>query len=200
MPGTYGASASPAAAAGPPAPTPAPAPGASDQILWPGQQGEAEQQHQRQPQQQFGSPGQEALHQAAHPYGAPQSQFAPSRPGGTVYGNDPGPSSAPPLDSGNPYGAGTPGLRNVGGPANNQHYYPNQQQPAYPAPNPVETSGSLTGHILSQGRADTPAPNNRTAKVVIILVVVLVVMVGLGLLAATLFGDMINDLLGGLGG
>jgi hypothetical protein len=55
----------------------------------------------------------------------------------------------------------------------------------------------LTGHILSQGRADTPTPRSRTAKVVIILVVVLVVMVGLGLLAATLFNGLISDLLGG---
>jgi hypothetical protein len=200
VPGTYGAT-------------------SGDQVLWPGQQssgqqGGADQQH------RFGSHGHAqpasgppaaaspassppaashpASHPAAaHPYGAPQH----GRAGGTVYGSDPGPSSAPPVDSGNPYGAGTPGLRNVGGPANNQQYYPNQQQPpAYPPPNPVETSGSLTGHILGQGRADTPPPGNRTAKVVIILAVVLVVMVGLGLLAATLFGDMISDLLGGLGG
>jgi hypothetical protein len=61
----------------------------------------------------------------------------------------------------------------------------------------VETSGSLTGHILGQGRPDTPTPKSRTTKVIIILAVVLVVMVALGLLAATLFNDMISDLLGG---
>jgi hypothetical protein len=121
-----------------------------------------------------------------------------SRSGGTVYGaHEAGPSSAPPASTGDPYGAGTPGLRNVGGPTSNQVYYPNQQQPAFQTPNPVESSGSLTGHILGQGRADTPTPRSRTAKVVIILVVVLVVMVLLGLLAATLFNDMISDLLDG---
>jgi hypothetical protein len=79
----------------------------------------------------------------------------------------------------------------------NQAYYPGQQAPAFPAPNPLESSGSLTGHILGHGRADTPPPKSRTAKVIIILAVVLVIMVGLGFLAATFFGDMINDLLGG---
>ncbi|GAA0921803.1 hypothetical protein [Virgisporangium aurantiacum] len=127
-----------------------------------------------------------------------QGQQYPSSHGGTVYGaHEAGPSSAPPANTGDPYGAATPGLRNVGGPASNQGYYPNQQQPAFQAPNPVESSGSLTGHILGQGRADTPTPKSRTAKVVIILAVVLVVMVLLGLLAATLFNDMISDLLGG---
>ena len=127
-----------------------------------------------------------------------QGQQYPAGHGGTVYGaHEAGPSSAPPANTGDPYGAGAPGLRNVGGPASNQGYYPNQQQPAFQAPNPVESSGSLTGHILGQGRADTPTPKSRTAKVVIILVSVLVVMVLLGLLAATLFNDMISDLLGG---
>lgn len=142
----------------------------------------------------------------------PQAQYPPNqsqqnRPGGTVYGaHEAGPSSAPPANPGIPGASpgmpgaspGTPGLRNVGGPASSNHvYYPNQQQPAFQTPNPVESSGSLTGHILGQGRADTPTPRSRTAKVVIILVVVLVVMVLLGLLAATLFNDMISDLLGG---
>jgi hypothetical protein len=98
----------------------------------------------------------------------------------------------------------TPGLRNVGGPAASgsanpsQAYYPGQQPPSFPQPNPLETSGSLTGHILSGGRADTPTPKSRTARVIVIMVVVLAVVVGLGFLAATVFNDFLSDLLGGL--
>ena len=62
----------------------------------------------------------------------------------------------------------------------------------------MESSGSLTGHILSRGRADTPTPKSRTARVIIIMVVVLAVVVGLGFLAATVFNDFLSNLLGGL--
>jgi hypothetical protein len=81
----------------------------------------------------------------------------------------------------------------------NQAYYPNQQPPSFPPqPSPLESSGSLTGHILSRGHADTPTPKSRTARVIIIMVVVLAVVVGLGFLAATVFNDFLSDLLGGL--
>jgi hypothetical protein len=97
-----------------------------------------------------------------------------------------------------------PGLRDVGGPVGsgrgdpNQVYYPGRQAPQFPQQNPLENSGSLTGHILSRGRADTPTPKSRTARVIIIMVVVLAVLVGLGFLAATVFNDFLSDLLGGL--
>jgi hypothetical protein len=133
----------------------------------------------------------------ASAYHNPPPAQAPSRPGGTVYGRGGATAAPPPAES-------TPGLRNVGGPVGtgagnpSQAYYPGQQAPHFPAPNPLESSGSLTGHILSRGRADTPTPKSRTARVVIIMVVVLAVVVGLGFLAATVFNDFLSNLLGGL--
>jgi hypothetical protein len=64
--------------------------------------------------------------------------------------------------------------------------------------NPVENSGSLTGHILSQGwdrGVDTPRRSN--LKVGIAMLVVLLVLVGVSLLflftAGDAFTDMVND-------
>jgi hypothetical protein len=64
-----------------------------------------------------------------------------------------------------------------------------------PSAGPVETSGSLTGHILAQGAADRPTPKSRTAKVVLIMLVVLAILVALGLLGATVARDTISALL-----
>ncbi len=58
----------------------------------------------------------------------------------------------------------------------------------------METSGSLTGHILSQGNEDAPAPKSRTAKVILIIVIILVVLVGGGLAVAYFFQDYITEL------
>jgi hypothetical protein len=80
----------------------------------------------------------------------------------------------------------------------NMPYYPAQQAPNFPAPNPLDSSGSLTGHILSAGRADAPTPKSRTARVIIIMVVVLAVMVVLGFLAATVFNDFLTNLFSGI--
>ncbi|GII26389.1 hypothetical protein [Planosporangium mesophilum] len=49
--------------------------------------------------------------------------------------------------------------------------------------NPVEQSGSLTGHILSQG-TDAPPPKARTTRVIVIMTVVLTVVVITGLTLA----------------
>jgi hypothetical protein len=67
-----------------------------------------------------------------------------------------------------------------------------------PAGNPLENSGSLTGHILSQGRADGPAPKSNTAKVLLVGAVLLAVLVAIGLIAATVAGDAVTDLFGGI--
>jgi hypothetical protein len=69
---------------------------------------------------------------------------------------------------------------------------------AMPAGNPVENSGSLTGHILSQGRADGPAPKSNTAKVLLIGAVLLAALVVIGLIAATVAGDAVSDMFGGV--
>jgi hypothetical protein len=61
----------------------------------------------------------------------------------------------------------------------------------------LENSGSLTGHILSQGRYDTPPPKSRTTKVVVIMFVVLGLLVVGGLVAAIFFRDAITQLLNG---
>jgi hypothetical protein len=61
-------------------------------------------------------------------------------------------------------------------------------------PAPMENSGSLTGHILSQGTADLPPPKSRTAKVLLIILGILVVLVGGGLAVAYYFQDFITGL------
>ncbi len=60
----------------------------------------------------------------------------------------------------------------------------------------MENSGSLTGHILSQGDEDAPPPKSRTAKVIIIILIILLVLVGGGLAVAFLFQDFITNLFG----
>jgi hypothetical protein len=61
----------------------------------------------------------------------------------------------------------------------------------------LENSGSLTGHILSQGDPESPAPKMRTAKVVIIMTITLSVVVIVGLLVAILFRDTITQMMDG---
>ncbi len=98
----------------------------------------------------------------------------PGRPQGTVYGRRP--AAQPPSGSGQP-----------------------PSRPAqYQSDRPLERSGSVTGHILAQGRRDGPTPKTRTAKVLIVMVLVLAFLIAIGLLGATLASDTINDLLGGL--
>ena len=66
--------------------------------------------------------------------------------------------------------------------------------PMIPGAPTMENSGSLTGHILSQGDADTPPPKSRTAKVIVIILIILLVLVGGGLAVAFLFQDFVNNL------
>ncbi|GAA2705067.1 hypothetical protein [Micromonospora olivasterospora] len=69
---------------------------------------------------------------------------------------------------------------------------------ALPPGGSLETSGSLTGHILAQGWSDSPTPRSSTRKVVIVLVASLAVLVAIGLLVVLLAGDAMNGLMGGL--
>lgn len=62
----------------------------------------------------------------------------------------------------------------------------------------LENSGSLTGHILNQGAADTPPPKARTARVVIIIMIIIVALVVGGIAAAIFAQEAINDLFEGL--
>ena len=59
--------------------------------------------------------------------------------------------------------------------------------------NPLEHSGSLTGHILAQGASDGPTPPSRTAKVVLIMVLVMVLLVAVGAIIAVIAGDTVTQ-------
>jgi hypothetical protein len=65
---------------------------------------------------------------------------------------------------------------------------------ALPPGNPVENTGSLTGHILAQGWADTPTERSRTTRVVLVLIASLGLLVAVSLMVAL----MANDAMGGL--
>jgi hypothetical protein len=68
---------------------------------------------------------------------------------------------------------------------------------ALPGGDPLENSGSLTGHILAQGRADAAQPESNTAKVVLVGILLLVTLIVIGLVAAIVAGDTVNNLFGG---
>ncbi|WP_139337909.1 hypothetical protein [Micromonospora avicenniae] len=64
--------------------------------------------------------------------------------------------------------------------------------------NAVENSGSLTGHILAQGWADTPTPTerSRTTRVVIVLATSLGLLVVISVLLVLVAGDAVDGLIG----
>ena len=64
----------------------------------------------------------------------------------------------------------------------------------------LENTGSLTGHILAQGRIDQPAPRSNLTKMLILGGVLLAIALVVGLLAATVAGDAIKGLFGGIAG
>ncbi|HET8681810.1 MAG TPA: hypothetical protein VFM54_08040 [Micromonosporaceae bacterium] len=64
--------------------------------------------------------------------------------------------------------------------------------------NPLESSGSLTGHILAQGTADGPTPPSRTAKVVLIMLLVMVLLVAVGAAVAVIAGDTVTRFFDGI--
>jgi len=59
---------------------------------------------------------------------------------------------------------------------------------------PLENSGSLTGHILSQGRSDEPTPKANTAKVFLVMALVLGILVAVGALVVLVTGDTFSSL------
>ena len=58
----------------------------------------------------------------------------------------------------------------------------------------LENSGSLTGHILSQGRSDEPTPTANTAKVFLVMALVLGILVAVGALVVLATGDTFTNL------
>lgn len=69
---------------------------------------------------------------------------------------------------------------------------------ALPTANPVENSGSLTGHILAQGWTDTPTTKSNTTRVVAVLVAGLGLLIAIGLLMVFAAGDVIGVLFDGM--
>ncbi|MEV4663566.1 hypothetical protein AB0J85_16665 [Micromonospora echinofusca] len=87
-------------------------------------------------------------------------------------------------DLGTLYGAGTegPGFSTVSLPSN-----------------PVENSGSLTGHILAQGWTETPTEErSSTTKVVVVLAASLGLLVAISVLVVLLANDTVGGLVGGV--
>jgi len=92
-----------------------------------------------------------------------------------------------PAYQGTVYGAGTdsPGYATIG------------FQAGFPAANPVENTGSLTGHILAQGWPDTPeSSGGNNTKVLIVLAVALLVAVGVSAFVVFAAGDILDALFG----
>jgi hypothetical protein len=65
--------------------------------------------------------------------------------------------------------------------------------------NAIDNSGSLTGHILSQGWAETPDSGRRNnTKVLIAMFIVLLALVGVSLLFLFTAGSAFTDMLNGV--
>jgi hypothetical protein len=107
-----------------------------------------------------------------------------------------------PHREGTPYGSGAPyghGSHGDGVPPRRSQGTVYGGSPVTSQPltyRPLEHSGSLTGHILSQG-TDTPPPKSRTTRVVVIMTVVLSVVVILGLIVAVFARNALLDILKG---
>ncbi|MFY1597659.1 hypothetical protein [Micromonospora sp. WMMD737] len=91
-------------------------------------------------------------------------------------------------DLGTIYGAGAGGATE--GPGFSTVAFPN---------NPVENSGSLTGHILAQGWTETPTEQrSSTTKVVVVLAASLGLLVAISVLVVLLANDTVGGLVGGV--
>ncbi|MFI9641249.1 hypothetical protein ACIG87_14495 [Micromonospora sp. NPDC051925] len=75
---------------------------------------------------------------------------------------------------------------------------PGHSTVAFPAANPVENSGSLTGHILAQGWSDTPPSRSRTTRVVVVLAASLGLLVAISVLVVLLANDVMDGLVGNM--
>jgi hypothetical protein len=141
--------------------------------------------------QPFGGPSAPVSTPPGRPatYGAGESAVPQQRGQGTVYGG-PGPNA--PADMTMPVNSPDMTI-----PVNSPI---DMTMPV--SMNPVENSGSLTGHILSQGwdqGADTGRRSN--VKVVVAMLIVLVALIGISLLflatAGSAFSNWINGIFGG---
>ncbi|HYN93780.1 MAG TPA: hypothetical protein VES42_08015, partial [Pilimelia sp.] len=140
--------------------------------------------------------GDRADNAAPPAYTLPAVPGTNAAPGAAAPGDPPAPNSAPTTgpEPAGPRNQRPPGTT-YGGPGG---YGAGQLTMALPGGDPLENSGSLTGHILSQGRVDAPATRSSTTKVIVIGLLMLVVLVAAGLIAATVAGDALTDLFSGL--
>jgi hypothetical protein len=124
---------------------------------------------------------------AWQPFGGPAGQVSTPPARSTTYGSESGQPAAVPQQraQGTVYG----GLAD---------YAPaDMTMPV--SINPVENSGSLTGHILAQGWREGPDHERRSnVKVVVAMLVVLLTLVGVSLLFLFTVGDAFSDMIGGV--
>lgn len=121
------------------------------------------------------------------PASAPPASAPPfsSRPASGIPAGDARPASGIPAGDAQP---GTVYGGHLDGPGFATVYLPNE----------VETSGSLTGHILAQGWTDTPASKSGTTKAVIVLAAALGILVTISLLVVVFANDAIGEFFGNL--
>jgi hypothetical protein len=135
---------------------------------------------------------QAAAHDASRSPAAPSGAHAHGRPG--MHGAVSAPSGA----WTSVHGAAVPQQRTHGtvyGGASGQSAI----DMTMPVSSPMESSGSLTGHILAQGWTDTPAARNRgNVKVAVVMLIVLTAMIGVSLLFLFTAGDAMTKMLTGL--
>ena len=145
-----------------------------------------------------GAPGAHSPGAPTGAYGGQQgpSGYGPQGPGG--YGGQQGPGG---YGQGGTYGGQRAPGGMYGGPGTSVGDRPGGYSgtPDYGTfSGPLETSGSLTGHILSQGNPDQDGPRPTTTKVMIWMLVVLGILVISGLTLAIVAGDSLTSLLGSL--
>jgi hypothetical protein len=126
------------------------------------------------------------------PFGGPAAQVStpPARP--TTYGSGPAASG-----SGQP--TAVPQQRGQGTVYGGLADYAPADMTMPVNINPMENSGSLTGHILAQGWRDGPDNQRRSnVKVVVAMLIVLLVLVGVSVLFLFTVGDAFSDMIGGV--
>ncbi|SCG62753.1 hypothetical protein [Micromonospora coxensis] len=142
---------------------------------------------------------------SAPPVTPPTTAF-PAAPPASARAAAPAPQwaagGASPFPAAPPAGIGRPGTPYRGGPDLASTAYGGTDGPgfatvSFPANNPLENSGSLTGHILAQGWSETPATEkSRTARVVVVLAASLGLLVAISVLVVLLAGDAMDGLVG----
>ncbi|MER7419027.1 hypothetical protein ABT346_19960 [Micromonospora peucetia] len=132
----------------------------------------------------------------AAPAGAPrETHRLTDRPDGTRSGGGPSERAG--------RAEGTPAGRYDGGPDLGTLYGAGTEGPGFSTvalpDNPVENSGSLTGHILAQGWTETPTEErSSTTKVVVVLAASLGLLVAIGVLVVLLANDTVGGLVDGV--